>query len=524
MNIFIIKMIKIFIILSLMAQFHLIFTKSASPAETKKIQTVEKSEEGDEEYNEEEKEENQLIEYEFNGFIEYEGYINTSNDQKTTEKDKKNEIRNNIKLEISRETISLEMDMNFYISSFLLEDKTCFYNDYKYAEKFTISRNLRISDESYEITFRELFLNILTDDFRIRAGNQIIGWGTADLINPTAYFNPLDARELLFKDEDELRQAVPSVSLMVFTGTDSLEIVWIPLHIPMLQAESGSFWTMDYDGPPIPIHISTPDGLDFGCTNYAYGARYYTSFGGFEISISGYHGPDPEPIIVPLKIHAVPGEPFSLLIGTEYHISNYIGIDFSSSFDKFVVQFEAAYSWDKTGALFPGGMTISEVQDITYPNVLQLPFRLKRSKFISYSVGLNYFVPINRIFKGHEGESVLIAEWHDAMYITCSLSEKRLEENKNIVPSLMANVLLIGYRDSFFSGRVNLTLAAIFDIEYKSRMYMPKVGFDFMDGLTIDITYGRFDDPDKKKGEIPTSLFGYFADRDVVIIKAKYRY
>ncbi len=518
-------MIKIFIILSITAQFHLTFLKTASLADTKKIQTTEMPEEGDKEYSEEEEEEeNPLTEYAFNGFIEYEGYINTSNDQGKTEKDKKNEIRNNIKLDISRETISLKMDMNFYLSSYLLGDKTCFYNGYKYAEKFTISRNLRISDESYEITFRELFLNILTEDFRIRAGSQIIGWGTADLINPTAYFNPVDARELLFKDEDELRLAAPSVSLMVFMGTDSVEIVWAPLHIPMLLAESGSFWTADYDGPPIPAHISESGGLDFDPINYAYSARYYMALAGFEMSISGYHGPDPEPIIVPLKIRAVPGEPFSLLIDTEYHISNYIGIDFSSSFDKFVVQLEAAYSWDKTGALFPGEMTLSEVQDITDPNALQLPFRLMRSKFISYSAGLNYFVPINRIFKGHEGESVLIAEWHDAMYITCSLPEKKIKENKNIVPSLMANILLIGYRDSFFSGRVNLTLAAVFDIEYKSRMYMPRIGYDFMDGFTIDLTYGRFDDPDRKAGEIPASLFGFFTDRDVVIVKARYKY
>ncbi|MEZ4565798.1 MAG: DUF1302 family protein [Desulfobacterales bacterium] len=60
--------------------------------------------------------------------------------------------------------------------------------------------------------FRELYYNWSREKFRVRMGNQVIAWGTADFLNSTSYFNPSDLRELLFKDEDQVALPVPAVS------------------------------------------------------------------------------------------------------------------------------------------------------------------------------------------------------------------------------------------------------------------------------------------------------------------------
>ncbi len=550
-----VKISNILMAILLLVTFLVFFPNSYSSAESKKIlEEIEDEESGDASEDNGEAGESSSSEYEFNGFLEIENTINTYKKQEPGDANKKNELRNNLKYGFTGEIISLKAIMNMYVNSNIinqfdeddekekpiseitvkdLEDKKkdkYLNGDYVYADEFTMSRNLRFSDRGYEISFNELYLGFGTDLMRMRLGNQIYGWGTADTINPTSYFNPQDGRELLFKDEDEIKMAIPSVSLLIFMGDGSLELVYAPIHVPQAQAPRGNFWATSYEQPPFPVITSEPDELPFEPFNYAYGGRFSFSFWGIDMSFSGYHGPDPEPITRPLSLildtNTVPNQPVGLLIKSEYHIANYYGVDFSTTLDKFVFQFEAAYSPDRIGVALPNGMTFEELREISDPAELEinLPFFLTRSQYISYSAGANYFVPINRIIEGHEGESVLLVEWHDARYFDYISTERRFQTKRGILQPQMSHILITGFKDSYFSGWLNLTLAAIFDMEYKSQMFMPQLGLDFQNGFTINFTYGRFRDPKRKTDEMPGSLFGFFVDKDVAIMKMRYEF
>lgn len=539
------KIFRIFTAILLTISFLFFFPESPVKAGPEKILEKIKEEEAETSSEDAGENEKSSSEYEFTGFFELENIINTYKEQEPADANKKNEFRNNYKFIFTGESITLKMVMNLYANSNLIEqykekdekikpasEVTAEYlnGDYVYADDFTVSRNLRISDKSYEVSFHETYFSVGTDLLRLRLGNQIYGWGTADAINPTSYFNPQDGRELLFKDEDELKMAIPSVSLLIFIGDSSLELVYAPLHVPQAQAPRDNFWAMSYEKLPLPVITEGPEGLPFESCNYGYGGRFSFSFWGIDMSFSGYHGPDPEPIIRPLSLiidaDTVPNQPVGLLIKSEYHIANYTGIDFSTTLDKFVFQFEAAYSPDRIGVALPDGMSFDELREISSPNKFEinLPFSLTRSHYISYSAGANYYVPVNRIIEGHEGESVLLVEWHDARYFDYIGPEKRFQTVRGILQPQMSNLLITGFKDSYFSGWLNLTLAAIFDMKYKSQLFMPRMGIDFQNGFTLDFTYGCFRDPKKKKDEIPGSLFGFFVDKDIIIMKMRYQF
>ncbi|MDY6933506.1 MAG: hypothetical protein SVZ03_04690 [Spirochaetota bacterium] len=453
--------------------------------------------------------EGSFIEYKLNGFIEIENVISTYKEQELKDTNKKNEIRKNIKFNLGTEYLKLRMDMNIYVNSNIIDE--CVNDEYIYTEDFEVSRNLRLSNKSFEVSFNELFIGFGAERFRLRVGNQIYAWGTADTLNPTTYFNPMNARELFLVDEDEMRVAVPSCSGMIFFNNLNLEIVFAPVHVPMLIAASDNFWAFKYEEEPFPVNISEPDKLEIDPSNYAYGGRLSCSIWGTDLSISGYHGPDIEPLMVPMRTNYLPyNEPVTLVVDSKYYITNYFGFDFSKSVGPFTLQFEIAYSPDRSGIVDQGNL-----EEISDPEELELPFVVKKSKYLSYSAGFNYYVPLNRILEGHEGETVLLLEWHEALYF-----------DNELMPPTITDMIATGLTDSFFSSQLNIFIMGMIDTKNKALLFLPKIGFDFMNGFTIDLSYGYIKDfkDDEEINMEEISLFSFYRDNDVIILEARYEY
>jgi len=453
--------------------------------------------------DEDSEEEESLLDFELRGFIEFENFTSTDPDQESRDAIKKNEIRNNIKLDFGGENLKFKVDMNMYINSTIFDENK--KDEYIYSDDLEISNNLRLSDSFYEISFNELFISYELEYFRFRVGNQIYGWGTADATNPTSYFNPMDSRELFFKSEDEMKISVPSVSGMIFIGDYTVETVFVPVHVPMLVSERGTYWEIKYWEGPFPIRSEKPDALGIEVPNFAYGGRISRSILGSDISISGYHGPDNDPALRPLSSLLTSNETVALLVNPVYTTVNYVGIDFTSTLDMFVLQFEAAYSPNKTGVVDQG-----DVDDISDPEDVDLPFDLRKGHYISYSAGFNYFIPLNRILDGHEGETVLTVEWHEAFYFDCEL-----------MPPIMTDFLITRIQDNFFSNYFNISVTAIMDLENNGMVFMPDIGLDFQNGLTLNLTYASIHDYNKGKSR---SLFGFYKDNDIVTLRLKYEY
>jgi hypothetical protein len=438
--------------------------------------------------------------YTISGLLEFENFMSTEREQELKDANKKNEIRSRLKLKFGTENLYLYTVNNVYINSSLADKDLG--KDYYYSDETEISRNLRVSSESGEASFNELYLNFVTEMFRIRIGNQIYGWGTADAFNPTSYFNPYDARELLFKDDDEIRRGVPSASFLLFLGDYTLELVYVPLHIPMILPSPQSFWFVNLGQIPFSVDIEQTDGLGIAPENFGYGARLAGTIRGMDLSLSGYHGPDREAVLVPSRTVLIPNKPIALLVEQQYYIINMIGFDFSVNLDKFVIQCEASYSPDKRGLI--------EQDDLSG---ITLPFQVKKSHFIAYAAGFNYFIPLNRILEGHEGETVFTFEWTQSRYL-----------DNEVASPLISDIVTGRIEDSYLNNRIQVSMTGIYGTRDKGYILWPKLGYDFQNGLLIEISYVSIQGNESDDSMFDYSIFNSYSDNDIFMWRIRYEY
>ncbi|TFG38525.1 MAG: SPOR domain-containing protein [Syntrophobacterales bacterium] len=442
------------------------------------------------------------VELSYSGFIELENYFSTDSNQDFGDANKKNEIRNRLEVKYGTdETYLFTVSDIYFIPAFIDDDLG---KDYYYSQDSGVSRNLRISTNKSELRFDELYINYSKGNFRLRAGNQIYGWGTADAFNATSYFNPYDIRELIFKDDDEWKVGVPSVSSMIFTERFTLEMVFVPVHVPMNAFTEDTFWSIDYLDESYPVIFGTTHGLDVKGKNYGFGGRLSASIKGVDVSLSGYHGPDREPVFLPTRTVLIPNEPIALLIEPRYYVISMAGFDVTTIFmDDFVVQLEAAYSPNKRGFV---------KQDLTDYQDIEFPFEVKESHYISYAVGFNYFIPLNKLIEDHEGESVFTFEWFQSKYFESEL-----------YPPFITDIMTCRYEDSYYDSRVKFKVTGIFEMENGGTIFWPEVGYDFQNGFTAYLSYANIE-ADKGSSWEDNSLFYYFRDNDIVIWRLRYEY
>ena len=461
----------------------------------------ENSEEEDEDWGDEEEEL-----FVFSGMVELENFFNTYTEQDMKDVNKKNEVRNRLKMKFGTEYIYLNSVTNIYFLPTFINSE--FYNDYRYSEGNSFSRNLQLSSEGAEASFNELYFNYSFETVRLRLGNQIYAWGTADVFNPTSYFNPSDMREVLFKSEDEMKYGVPSLSGMIFLGDFTLELIYLPMHIPGGFSPAGNFWSMDMDDDLYSIRFAENNGMDIDWKNFAYGAKFSASISGFDFSLSGYHGPDKDFVTRPARVVIEANQKPIIEVVPENFIVDYIGFDFATTVSKFAFQAEAVYSPDKTG------LVEQDVNSIENPNDLILPYEVKQSHYISYGIGANYFIPLNRLIKDHAGDTVLAFEWSQSMYFDDEISAP-----------LLSGIIAGRLQDSFIDGKLKIDLRDLYDVMKGGNRLWPLIGWNFQNGWQMDISYAHIYGSSKESGfSTENSIFYYLEDNDIVMWRIIYEY
>ncbi|HON80228.1 MAG TPA: hypothetical protein PK544_17185 [Spirochaetota bacterium] len=425
------------------------------------------------------------------GFLEMENHFSTNREQEPGSVSGKNEFRGMMFLKYGTAAVYFESESSLYAIPYLVS--TGMNGEYRYSEGTVIHRNLRVSSEGSELSFRKLFVNYETGTYRFRAGNQIIAWGTADVFGPTSYFNPYDLREFLFKGEDEQRLGVPALSCLRLFGNDSLELVVVPVHVPIAMPVRGNFWEIRYREGPFPIVLDEPEGLPAAFENIGAGLQYYTNRLGTDIYVSLYHGPDREPVMRPLGTVAEPGRPVAVEVRPEYCTVTNAGIAASRTFGKFVVQCEGVYSPDKAGVVW---------QD--FNKDITLPFDVARSQYAAYSTGFNYFIPMRKFFRSHEGDAVLTMEWSQAFYI-----------DDRIMKPLITDILIARIQDSFTGNRLKVFLTGIMDFGHRSSVVMPEVQYRFQCGVSAAVSYAHIQSDSE-------SYIGYYDDNDLLTVRVRY--
>lgn len=433
------------------------------------------------------------------GYIELNTLINTFADQDFSDAVKKNELHYHLETKYGTRDFYFFTAPDFYFNPNLTGDDPA---PYRYSGEQHIANNLRISDENYEIAMNELFVNYTIYPVRLRLGNQLYKWGTADVINPTAYFAPYDFREFLFRESDELKQGVPSLSAMYFNDRFTAEMVMSFLHVPTLFAPSGNFWSLDMREDVYKIRIPEAESLDPELSNAGYGIRLAGTFFRTDLSLSFYHGPDREPVLVPSSDVEFPAnEPLLITVDPKYYIVNTIGMDLSKSVGDFTFQAEAAYTPDKSGFVN---------QDLNHPSEIQWPLEIRKSEHLAYALGFNYYIPISKIFESHSGDLVFTTDWYQSHYF-----------DEDLYGAYISDLLTFRLQDSYLDGRLNFQLTSIFETKNGGRIFWPEVWYDFPSGWSVRLAYGNI--TGESNNEPVESLFYHFKDNDFVSLKIRYR-
>lgn len=426
----------------------------------------------------------------FNGFIEVENFIHQFRYENNRDANKKNEFRAKLSLQMGTENFFFKIVPNFYgLPAFGSND----YPDYVYADlepgkKYTASRNGRISGKYFEASFNECYLNLGFDFIKFRIGNQIYGWGTADLYNPTSYINPSDSRELFYRDSDESRPGVPSLSSMIFISDFTLELVYVPVHIGSISPVPGNFWRYHYNLGFVDLVGNEDTELPISKENMGYGARLSSTFSGVDISISGYRGPDTSPQLRPMEVIWTPG--LDVVVEQEYFTSNNVGLDFSFSISDLEIHGEASYSPDKYGV-------VDENYDEDTFGAMTEPYRIRTSGFYSYAAGLNYT----------SGRLIFALEWVQSKYT-----------DKELMSPFYSDLIGTSISYSFFDELLNLSLIGAYHIKNHGYILSPTVSFEFDSGLSVKLSYGYIG---AEESDEP-NMFTLYEDKKIFILGVRY--
>jgi len=424
------------------------------------------------------------IEKSISGFVEYENFTNTYGNQEFEDIVKKNELRNNWKIKIGTETLYFQSNLNLYVHDDNRESR--------------VTRNMTITGNPYEISFNELYINYEFSIVRLRLGNQIHAWGTADVFNPTAYFNPMDMREALSRDEDELKQGVPSLAALFYIGDSSIELVYVPIHVPVLIPGSGTFWGIRYEERGYPVEVLDPRAMEINGQNMAVGIQFATNLWSTDFNINAYYGPDVEPIFRPIGTLAlIPDQPPSAAVLPEYRISPAVGFSFSKTLGKFVFQGEVAYFPMKPGVID---------QDLE-ADLPDFPFAVTTYHAMRSSLGINYFLPLEKIFPSHDGEAVLTIEW----------SRPTAFGAGEIMDPMLGDILSFRFDDTFLDSKLKVSLTSITDLNNASTMLMPEIGYTFTNGISITAAYTWLHGGDN-------SFLGIYTNNDFFKVRLRYEY
>ena len=435
------------------------------------------------------------------GYAEYEKFIQSDPPPAAKQRFTKDEWRLHLELTLGGNNHYLFLRPEFY----LLSPQSSTEPGYSYQyipEGEETGEHLRSATPGHEVSLPEAYLNLSFSRLQLRLGNQIFNWGTMDIANPTAFFNPYDERELMFRGADEAKIGVLSASANLNIGSSStLSLVFVPLPGRTRLPDENSFWAPDLDNYATPVYIRAPDEPEE--TEAGFGARLGTTLGSTDLSVSGYHGQDNQPTMVPIGTFITSTNQVGIDVRTSHPVVDVAAADFAHSLDQLVLQGAAAFSPNKS-------MVVSQenirLEDMTFP------YETTGVPWISWAAGFNYFPSFGRLFRRHDGETMIAVEY----------METRYEETE--ISSPMASEFVGGQiQDSFGEGTLNLALSGFFDTGRGSRVLWPRLDYQHASGVSAGAGWINIDG-EMRRRNLMGPVFYYLRNKDLVTFNLKYQF
>ena len=153
-----------------------------------------------------------------------------------------------------------------------------------------------IVTDTTRLALREAWLEYAAESWSLRMGRQIIVWGKADGLRITDNICPVDYRDFMNRQRDDLRLPVTAALLRVSGDTFSTEAIWIPEFRHSLYPEAEDPWGALFAVGKSPLirekKRKTPD---LSLENSEIGLRTSGYFPAFDVSLSALYTWDDNP-------------------------------------------------------------------------------------------------------------------------------------------------------------------------------------------------------------------------------------
>lgn len=333
--------------------------------------------------------------------------------------------------------------------------------------------------------FRELYLDLNAGNLDVRAGKQIIVWGTADGINPTDNLCPKDYR-LFSNDDNERRFGVNALQAKYYFGNYYLNGIWI-----------ADFAASEFPANNLPANIvmnpaQYPED-EFKNTEYAF--KFGTNRGSVDYSFSYYSGWNRLPEMG--LDHVVPGAPPTIYLTPRFHQIQVIGGDISTTVGKYGLRGEAAYCSTEGGANYN--------PEIMQPYLLVV-LGADRTFLESFNINLQY---IHRT----------VSDFHDPYEITDPVQRQIALRNAIIHRQLAAEQDSVSLRlnNKWLQETLEADLLMIYDFYEQDSMLQPKISYAFTDSVKATLGAFIFD------GDTNT-FYGNLKDSNMIYCELKYSF
>ncbi len=335
----------------------------------------------------------------------------------------------------------------------------------------------------------EVYLKWLTRHVELKAGRQVIHWGSPEWFCSNSFFEPIDYSELFFKDEDESRLGMTALSVKILHEKVSLQLVCVPVPETTVMPGTSSPWGIRF--PPVrnAIPVVYNSGRPHAAMNaygISFGGRLSAFAGPVTVALSGFRGTDRDALIVPTVIPAV-GPQFVEIIEPKWRPVTAIGADMTVSEGHFSLYCAAMYAPNKNSV---SGPRIS----------LLKPYTIRTEHYATATAGTSWHTDGNGISLAVEGTRSFYLR-HAGRYLM----------------PLVSNMLAARIEKRLFSGLVVLRMQGIMPTDVHGYLLMPMAGLRFPFGLSIEVEGGIF-------GGSRDDFTGSYSGRDIIRTRLRYQF
>lgn len=362
------------------------------------------------------------------------------------------------------------------------------YND-NYSFESSIEFRDDISDaDRNRVYIKDIYIDIFSGSFDLRAGKQFIIWGKADGFNPTSNLTPRDYFDILDTDDEDIGIFALNGKLY-FKGWEA-QLVFSPSFQSSIFPYGRSRWQqdypshIDYGGKIMPSRYNWPevDMPQSSLKNSQYAIKISRNQSNIDYSLSYYYGLND----IPNLQYRIRADKMTDTIDVDIHQIYFkhhvIGADFSWVIDKFIAKGE--------GALF-------------------IPRKIPTDNpYFQYVLG------VERTFSNISDNKSLyiIMQWMHELK-SKNVEYRGSDFNHLFQKNIMSRV------EFEMNNNMKVSLQGIYSIKFQEFYIKPEYTYNISDGLNLNVCMDLLGGNKKKEG-----FFSGFSQNNRYQLKLKYSF